>query len=141
MRPGQQLTLSIDHQTDFHFIHHFNPAIFIRADDRNFHRGRKPFLLVNVYKDFYFVSVPDERLAATMKIPVISADEYGWVEVVDKVEDMGVFVDVGLSKDALVATLSCWSTYIKTSTSSLSPISSVISLLCKRIVSSPSVKK
>lgn len=45
-----------------------------------------------------------ERLAATMKIPVISADEYGWVEVVDKVEDMGVFVDVGLSKDALVAT-------------------------------------
>ncbi|MCI4139953.1 S1-like domain-containing RNA-binding protein, partial [Bacillus vallismortis] len=45
-----------------------------------------------------------ERLAATMKIPSISADVYGWVEVVDKVEDMGVFVVVGVSKDALVAT-------------------------------------
>lgn len=39
-----------------------------------------------------------------MKIPKINAHTYDWVEVVDVVEDMGAFVDIGLSKDALVAT-------------------------------------
>lgn len=43
-----------------------------------------------------------ERFVVMMKILVISVDEYGWVEVVDKVEDMGVFVDVGLFKDVFV---------------------------------------
>lgn len=43
-----------------------------------------------------------ERFVVMMKILIISVDEYGWVEVVDKVEDMGVFVDVGLLKDVLV---------------------------------------
>lgn len=99
MRPGQQLTLSIDHQTDFgYFLTDGEDTILLHNSEMTEDIEDRDEVEVFIYVD------QQERLAATMKIPVISADEYGWVEVVDKVEDMGVFVDVGLSKDALVAT-------------------------------------
>ena len=37
-----------------------------------------------------------------MRKPMISAEQYGWVEVVDAVSGMGVFVDVGLSKNVKI---------------------------------------
>ncbi|WJV20927.1 S1-like domain-containing RNA-binding protein [Rossellomorea marisflavi] len=43
------------------------------------------------------------RLAATMRIPKIQVGYYGWAEVVDKHEDLGVFVNIGLPKDILVS--------------------------------------
>ncbi|MCY9014278.1 S1 RNA-binding domain-containing protein [Bacillus inaquosorum] len=99
MRPGQQLTLSIDHQTDFgYFLTDGEDTILLHNSEITEDIEDRDEVEVFIYVD------QQERLAATMKIPVISADEYGWVEVVDTVEDMGVFVDVGLSKDALVAT-------------------------------------
>ncbi|WP_144527824.1 S1 RNA-binding domain-containing protein [Peribacillus simplex] len=43
------------------------------------------------------------RLTATMKIPEIQIDQYGWAEVVNVKRKLGVFVDIGLSKDILVS--------------------------------------
>jgi uncharacterized protein len=43
------------------------------------------------------------RLSATMKSPKITKDTYHWVEVVDVVPKLGVFVDIGISKDVLVS--------------------------------------
>ncbi|MBT2664267.1 hypothetical protein J7J00_01920 [Bacillus sp. ISL-4] len=43
------------------------------------------------------------RLTATMKIPEIQIDRYGWAEVVNVKRKLGVFVDIGLSKDILVS--------------------------------------
>ncbi|WP_100401624.1 CvfB family protein [Bacillus sp. FJAT-42315] len=43
------------------------------------------------------------RLAATMKKPLITLDNYAWVEVVGVEEKLGVFVSIGITKDMLVS--------------------------------------
>ncbi|MCD5322865.1 MULTISPECIES: CvfB family protein [Pontibacillus] len=42
-------------------------------------------------------------MAATMSIPTISFERYDWVEVKEAVRRLGVFVDIGISKDILVS--------------------------------------
>ncbi|NPC92150.1 S1 RNA-binding domain-containing protein [Bacillus sp. WMMC1349] len=99
MRPGQQLTLEIDHKVDYGY--------FLTDGEKNvlLHRSEITEDIEDMEEVTVFLYADHEgRLAATMKEPLISADEYGWVDVVDAVSDMGVFVNVGLSKDALVAT-------------------------------------
>lgn len=43
------------------------------------------------------------RLISTMKTPKITLDTYDWVEVVGVNHGLGVFIDVGLTKDILVS--------------------------------------
>ncbi|MFJ7747409.1 S1 RNA-binding domain-containing protein [Peribacillus sp. NPDC097295] len=43
------------------------------------------------------------RLTSTMNIPEIQIDKYGWAEVVNVQKKLGVFVNIGLSKDILVS--------------------------------------
>lgn len=43
------------------------------------------------------------RLTSTMKIPAIQIGIYGWAEVVNVKRELGVFVNIGLSKDILVS--------------------------------------
>lgn len=46
----------------------------------------------------------DGRMAATMDRPLITLGEYGWVEVVgEEMRQLGIFVNIGISKDALVS--------------------------------------
>ncbi|RHW43183.1 hypothetical protein D1B31_00460 [Neobacillus notoginsengisoli] len=42
------------------------------------------------------------RVAATSKMPLITAGEYGWLKVVDTKPGVGVFLDVGIQKDILL---------------------------------------
>lgn len=42
------------------------------------------------------------RLAATMAIPVVQIGTYGWCKVVEVKESLGVFVNIGISKDILI---------------------------------------
>ncbi|MTT30437.1 hypothetical protein GMB86_00220 [Terrilactibacillus sp. BCM23-1] len=44
------------------------------------------------------------RLCATMSIPSITLDTYDWAEVVEVKRRLGVFVDIGISKDILIST-------------------------------------
>ncbi|MFD1735274.1 S1 RNA-binding domain-containing protein [Bacillus salitolerans] len=43
------------------------------------------------------------RLISTMKTPHITLDTYEWVDVVEVREDLGVFINIGLTKDILVS--------------------------------------
>jgi predicted RNA-binding protein (virulence factor B family) len=42
------------------------------------------------------------RLTATMKTPLITAEDFNWVPVKEVKYDLGVFVDIGVSKDMLI---------------------------------------
>ncbi len=42
------------------------------------------------------------RLAATTTKPLVTVGEYAWVSVVDVQPDIGVFLDIGISKDVLL---------------------------------------
>jgi len=44
----------------------------------------------------------EDRLAATMDMPYVGLDEYGWLEVVDLSSRMGIFLDNGINKHLLV---------------------------------------
>lgn len=44
----------------------------------------------------------ENRLAATMDMPYVGLDEYGWLEVVDLSSSMGIFLDNGVNKHLLV---------------------------------------
>ncbi|HAX74064.1 MAG TPA: hypothetical protein DCY20_11115 [Firmicutes bacterium] len=44
-----------------------------------------------------------KRLTATMHKPKITVDEFGWVEVVDHKNELGIFVDIGINKHILIA--------------------------------------
>ncbi|MCY8541021.1 S1 RNA-binding domain-containing protein [Bacillus haynesii] len=99
MKPGQQLTLKIDHKADYgYFLTDGDTAVLLHQSEITEDIEDREEVDVFLYVDH------EDRLAATMRKPIISAEQYGWVEVVDAVSGMGVFVDVGLSKDALVAT-------------------------------------
>ncbi|MFC0522139.1 S1 RNA-binding domain-containing protein [Pontibacillus salicampi] len=43
------------------------------------------------------------KIVATTYIPTISFEQYGWCEVVDKVDNLGVFVTIGIPKHILVS--------------------------------------
>lgn len=98
MIPGTFATLTIDEQVDYgYFLTDGKDRVLLHNNEviGEVEEGEK----VEV---FFGVDAQD-RLYATMKKPFITQDTYGWVEVVDIVEDMGAFVDIGLSKDGLVA--------------------------------------
>ncbi|MEH7400548.1 MULTISPECIES: CvfB family protein [Bacillaceae] len=42
------------------------------------------------------------RLSATMEMPFITTEGYGFAKVVDKLDGVGVFVNIGISKDILL---------------------------------------
>ncbi|MFB4471966.1 S1 RNA-binding domain-containing protein [Oceanobacillus caeni] len=43
------------------------------------------------------------NITATTSFPKVQMDEYGWVEVVESIPRLGVFVDIGVTKDFLVS--------------------------------------
>ncbi len=43
------------------------------------------------------------NITATMSLPEISIDQYGWGEVVESKQNLGVFVSIGTTKDFLVS--------------------------------------
>ncbi|MBM7094451.1 hypothetical protein JSY36_01680 [Bacillus sp. H-16] len=43
------------------------------------------------------------EIVATMDLPHITAENYDWAQVVDKVKGLGVFVEIGLKQDVLVS--------------------------------------
>ncbi|WP_416150570.1 S1 RNA-binding domain-containing protein [Salipaludibacillus sp. HK11] len=43
------------------------------------------------------------KIVASMKLPEVTLETYDWVQVVDVVEKLGVFVHIGLPKDILVS--------------------------------------
>ncbi len=98
LKPGTVVSLTVDHEVPYGFfltneidrvlLHHSEITDDIVEGDT---------VKVFLYHD------KDVRLTATMRIPKVQVGAYGWVEVVDKKEDLGVFVNIGLPKDILVS--------------------------------------
>ncbi|MFC5613486.1 CvfB family protein [Metabacillus niabensis] len=98
MLPGKQEVVTVDEKVDFGYF-------LTDGKDRVLLHNNEVIGEIEVGDEievFFGVDAQD-RLYATMKKPYITEDTYAWVEVVDVIDDMGAFVDIGLSKDALVA--------------------------------------
>ncbi|WP_064093247.1 CvfB family protein [Rossellomorea aquimaris] len=99
LKPGTVVDLFVDHEVPYGFfltdetedrvlLHHSEITEEIFEGDT---------VKVFLYHD------KEVRLTATMRIPKVQVGTYGWAEVVDKREDLGVFVNIGLPKDILVS--------------------------------------
>ncbi|WP_338781019.1 S1-like domain-containing RNA-binding protein [Metabacillus sp. FJAT-52054] len=98
MRAGTYERLEIDERLDFgYFLTDGETRVLLHDSEITEPIEDKDFVDVFLYLDY------ESRLAATMKMPTLREGEYGWVEAMDAVDHMGVFVNIGLSKDALIA--------------------------------------
>ncbi|MTH53280.1 hypothetical protein GKZ89_07620 [Bacillus mangrovi] len=98
MRAGTYERLEIDERLDFgYFLTDGETRVLLHNSEMTEAIDDREYVDVFLFLDF------EDRLAATMKMPIIKEGEYGWVEAVDTVDHMGVFVNIGLSKDALIA--------------------------------------
>ncbi|MCD7034933.1 S1-like domain-containing RNA-binding protein [Metabacillus sp. GX 13764] len=98
MRPGTYETLTADERVEFgFFLTDGETRVLLHDSEITEEVETGDEVEVFLFLDF------NDRLAATMKKPMIHEGEYEWLEVVDVVESMGAFVNIGLSKDALAA--------------------------------------
>ncbi|MRX73489.1 hypothetical protein GJU40_15200 [Bacillus lacus] len=98
MNPGDIIKLKIDEELDFgYFLTDGYERVLLHNSEIT-----QPLEDEEEVEVFLMLDSQD-RLSATMKKPLITEDGYGWTDVVSNVEKMGVFIDIGLSKDALVA--------------------------------------
>lgn len=77
-----------DDLTTYVFLH-FNQAT----------RVLKPGEIIDVF--LYYDQ--KKRLCATMEVPLVTTNKYGFAEVVNIIESAGVFVNIGISKDILLS--------------------------------------
>lgn len=98
MIPGTYETLTIDEKVDYGYF-------LTDGKERVLLHNSEVIGEIEVGEEIevFFVLDAQDRLYATMKKPLITDKSYAWVDVVDVVDDMGAFVNIGLSKDALVA--------------------------------------
>ncbi|AZB42329.1 hypothetical protein CEF21_08515 [Bacillus sp. FJAT-42376] len=98
MRAGTYERLEIDERLEFgYFLTDGETRVLLHDSEITEPIEDKEYVDVFLFHDF------EDRLAATMKMPILKEGEYDWVEAVDTVDHMGVFVNIGLSKDALIA--------------------------------------
>lgn len=60
-------------------------------------------LEVDAAVDVFLYTDKNDQVVATMKIPSIVLGAYGWATVVEVVPNLGVFVDIGTTKEMLVS--------------------------------------
>ncbi|WP_404454599.1 hypothetical protein LG329_05935 [Virgibacillus necropolis] len=54
--------------------------------------------------DVFLYTDKKGQVIATTKLPTVERDTFGWVEVVEVVKNLGVFVNIGTTKEMLVST-------------------------------------
>jgi len=94
---GQIVELTVARIADFgYFLTDGEEDVLLHRNetDREFEEEEK--VEVFLYVD------SSGRLAATTTKPLVTVGEYAWVSVVDVQPDIGVFLDIGISKDVLL---------------------------------------
>ncbi|USG64858.1 S1-like domain-containing RNA-binding protein [Brevibacillus ruminantium] len=97
LQAGMQLTMTVEREIE--------PGYFLRAgeDEVFLHRREAEGRLKSGDRvEVFLYHDHENRLAATMDQPYVGVDEYGWLEVVDRLPQMGVFLDNGIEKDLLL---------------------------------------
>ncbi|WP_318153024.1 CvfB family protein [Metabacillus arenae] len=98
MKVGTIQTLTIDERADYgYFLTDGENRILLHNSEVTENIEGNETVDVFIYIDH------EERMAATMRKPIIDEDHHNWVEVVEVVDHLGAFVNIGLSKDALIA--------------------------------------
>lgn len=54
--------------------------------------------------DIFLYTDKKDQIIATTKLPTVQRDVFGWAEVVEVVKNLGVFVNIGTTKEMLVST-------------------------------------
>jgi uncharacterized protein len=94
---GDKLTLPVSRITDIgYMLGDEHEEVFMHKNEveEELHEGQE--VDVFLYHDH------SGRLAATAYVPAIGINELDWVVVTDVKPDLGVFVDIGVSKDVLI---------------------------------------
>jgi len=98
LHAGMVVTLPVSKKTDFgYFLKDDDVEILLHQNEATgapLHVGDE--VEVFLYHDH------ENRLAATMEMPLVEMGEYGWLEVVDVSPRMGVFLHNGIQKDLLL---------------------------------------
>ena len=97
LKPGTVETLTVAREVDFgYFLTNGKEDVLLHKSEVNGELQLDEDVRVFLYQD------KQGRLAATMNIPDVQVGTYGWCEVVEVKDDLGVFVNIGLSKDILI---------------------------------------
>lgn len=95
--PGTVMTLEVIREAPFgFFLTNGNEDILLHTNEMT------EEVFVGKTIDVFIFQDKLGRKAATMKIPHIQIGKYGWGEVVDEKQDLGVFVGIGIGKDLFI---------------------------------------
>ncbi|WP_078548176.1 CvfB family protein [Litchfieldia alkalitelluris] len=98
LQAGTVVSLMVDRDAPFgYFLTNGEEDVLLHSKEINDEFNEDDRNTVFLYQDH------QGRLAATMKIPTVQQGAYDWVEVVEVKPSLGVFVDIGISKDILVS--------------------------------------
>jgi predicted RNA-binding protein (virulence factor B family) len=98
LQAGTVVTLDVDRDVEFgYFLTNGEEDVLLHNNEIS--EGFDPDQPVTVF----LFQDHQGRIAATMTIPFVQIGKYEWVEVVQVRDDLGVFVNIGISKDILVS--------------------------------------
>lgn len=98
LRPGMKAILKVAREVSFgYFLTDGTEDVLLHE------REMTGALEIDEEIEVFLYNDKEGRLTATMTIPSIMEDQYGWVEVVDVNPHLGVFVDIGIQKDILIS--------------------------------------
>ena len=96
---GQINQLSVNRMTDIgYMLEDGKDEVFLHFNESN-HENLEPGQKVEAF--LYFDQ--KGRLAATLKTPILKADTQAFLKVTDVVPQLGVFLDMGISKELLLS--------------------------------------
>lgn len=97
LEAGNVVTMEVAREAEFgHFLTDGNHDVLLHKSERTGELEIGQQVEVFLYQD------KQGRLSATMTIPVVKVGNYGWAEVAEVKEQLGVFVNIGISKDILI---------------------------------------
>lgn len=96
---GETQTLTVDRKTDIGYMLTSNQDEIFLHFNESLHQTLNPGDLV----DAFLYLDHKGRVAATLKIPYISVERPAFLMVKDVVPSLGVFLDMGISKDLLLS--------------------------------------
>jgi predicted RNA-binding protein (virulence factor B family) len=99
INPGSIQTLQVSRQVDFGYYVSDEEEQEVLLPNREV-VGE---IEIEDYVEVFIYNDHEGRPIATMKSPIITLDTYEWVEVVGVNDGLGVFIDIGLTKDILIS--------------------------------------
>lgn len=98
LQPGHIEDLTVDHEVEFgYFLSGEEKDILLHETEVTRQLSEGEDVRVFLYLD------KKQRLAATMTLPDVYVDHYGWAQVAGVKKYLGVFVDIGIKTDMLLS--------------------------------------